>query len=330
MDNSVDHALLLPRPPEKLTLSEKFADAVAGGMGSWAFVGGHALAMAAWIAVNKTGIAPAIPQFDPNLILLNLVLSTEAALGAAFILMSQGRKTDIARKKRAHDLEVDISSDRKISALDKQLDELLSILSPEQLKKIKENTFDSEDEGPVYGPEEAPPKPSLRERFSDAVTRGMGSWKFVIGHTLFQAAWIALNCTNVIPWMPKFDPNLTLLNLFLSTEAAFAGAFILMSQNRQGEQDDKTMDHDLGVDINAGRKLQAMQQKMAAIMEILTPDQLRALAAAREAALATANANKKEEPAAATTTAAAPATPPSNDDTKAVPKPKAAQAGGPK
>lgn len=325
MDNNVDHsALLLPRPAEELTLSQKFADAVTGGMGSWGFVLSQTLVMAAWIAVNTTNIAPMIPKFDPSLILLNLALSTEAALGAAFILMSQGRKTDIARQKRAHDLEVDISSDRKISGIDKKLDSLLAILSPEQLEKIKETTFDSDDEGPVHAP--APPeKPSLRARFSDAVTRGMGSWKFVIGHSLFMAGWIALNTTNIIPGMPKFDPNLTLLNLFLSTEAAFAGAFILMSQNRQGEQDDKTMDHDLRVDINAGRKLQAMEQKIAAILDILTPDQLLALAASRAAAKATTNDNK-EAPAAVAAQAAAVV----NEDIKPAPRPKTAQAGGPK
>jgi len=325
MDNDVDHsALFLPRPEEKLTLSQKFADAVTGGMGSWGFVIGQTLVMAAWIAVNTTNIAPMIPKFDPSLILLNLALSTEAALGAAFILMSQGRKTDIARQKRAHDLEVDIASDNKISGIDKKLDSLLALLSPEQLKQIKETTFDSDDEAISLAP---PPeaKPTLRERFSDAVTRGMGSWKFVIGHTLFQAAWIALNTTNIIPGLPKFDPNLTLLNLFLSTEAAFAGAFILMSQNRQGDQDDKTIDHDLRVDINAGRKLNAMEQKISAILEILTPDQLLALAASRAAARAVTNDNKDTPEAVA---AAAATT--SNDDAKAAAKPKAAQAGGPK
>lgn len=322
MDNNADHAaLLLPRPPEKLSLSQKFADAVTGGMGSWSFVLGQALVMAAWIAVNTTNVLPMIPKFDPSLILLNLALSTEAALGASFILMSQGRKSEIARQARQHDLEVDIASDRKISGIDRKLDFLLSILSPEQLEKIKETTFDSDDEGPVHAP--APPsKTTLRERFSDAVTRGMGSWKFVIGHSLFMAAWITLNCTNAIPGMPKFDPNLTLLNLFLSTEAAFAGAFILMSGNRQGEQDDKTMDHDLKVDINAGRKLQAMEQKISAILDILTPDQLLKLAPAPKPV----TNDNKETPEPVATPAAAP----SNDDNKAPPKPKAAAPAGPK
>lgn len=316
MSDAFDHSAFLV-PNTRPTLSQKFADAVTGGMGSWSFVLGQAVVMGAWIAVNTTRVIPFIPQFDPSLILLNLALSTEAALGAAFILMSQNRQAEQDRLVKQHDLAVDKAADARVNGLDKMLDQVLSILSPEQLKAIKATTHDSEDDAPHA--DEPEKKPTLRERFSDAVTRGMGSWKFVIGHSLFMAAWITVNCTQALPFMPKFDPNLTLLNLFLSTEAAFAGAFILMSQNRQGEKDRKTIDHDLKVDINAERKLGTLEKKLGAILAILTPDQLKAIAASKTAAQATTNDNKDA------------ASSPSNDDKPAPAKAvKAAQAAGPK
>jgi uncharacterized membrane protein len=126
-------------------------------------------------------------------------------------------------------------------------------------------------------------KPSLRERFSDAVTAGMGSWKFVMGQSVILAAWITLNTTNVLP-IPHWDPNLILLNLALSTEAAFAGAFILMSQNRQGEKDRRTVQQDYHVDLNTERTMIEMSRKLDALLAVIPPEQLKAMMVSKEAA----------------------------------------------
>lgn len=313
MSNTFDQSAYVSATRQKPKLSQQFADAVTGGIGSWGFVFGQALTMAAWITVNTTNIVPFIPHFDPSLILLNLALSTEAALGAAFILMSQGRQSDIDSLIKKHDLEVDKAADGRVNGLDKKLDMILSILSPEQLKKIKESTHDSDDDANAVEHKEK--KPTLRERFSDAVTRGMGSWKFVIGHSLFMAAWITINTTTALPFIPKFDPNLLLLNLFLSTEAAFAGAFIMMSQSRRGQEDRKTLDRDLEVDVNAERKLGTLDIKLDAILSVLTPGQLQAIAASNAAAQATANNNTDVDAGAST-----------NDNKSGTPAPEAAQA----
>ncbi len=154
MTDAFDHSAFLTQNNSKPTLSQKFADAVTGGMGSWSFVMGQAIVMGAWIAVNTTRVIPFIPQFDPSLILLNLALSTEAALGAAFILMSQNRQTEQDRLIKQHDLAVDKAADARVNGLDKKLDAILNILSPEQLKALKAAHHDSDDDVPDSQEEE--------------------------------------------------------------------------------------------------------------------------------------------------------------------------------
>lgn len=123
-------------------------------------------------------------------------------------------------------------------------------------------------------------KPTLSQRFSDAVTRGMGSWKFVIGQSIIMTAWITLNTTNVLPMIPKWDPSLILLNLALSTEAALAASFIMMSQNRQAAKDRLAVQHDLHVDILSEKGIQEINRKLDTIIGVLPPEQVKALAAA--------------------------------------------------
>jgi uncharacterized membrane protein len=128
---------------------------------------------------------------------------------------------------------------------------------------------------PLTSEDELQKKPSLSERFADAVTGGMGSWKFIFGQTVILAAWIALNTTTVLP-IPHWDPSLILLNLGLSCEAAFAGAFILMSQNRQAEKDRLTVQNDYNVDLQSERTINEINRKLDALIAVLPPEQLKA------------------------------------------------------
>lgn len=119
----------------------------------------------------------------------------------------------------------------------------------------------------------------LSQRFADAVTAGMGSWKFVIGQSMIMTGWIVANTTKLLPMIAPWDPNLFLLNLALSTEAALAASFIMMSQNRQSEKDRATAQHDLQVDIESERGIKEINRKLDAIIEALPPEQIRAVAA---------------------------------------------------
>jgi len=74
-----------------MTFGEHLADRVAQFGGSWRFIGIFAAILIIWMAVN--GVLIASHPFDPYpFILLNLVLSTLAALQAPVIMMSQNRQ----------------------------------------------------------------------------------------------------------------------------------------------------------------------------------------------------------------------------------------------
>lgn len=79
---------------QKRTFGEWLSDKVAEVGGSWNFVIGCILCMTVWVTVNTC----LSHKFDPfPFVLLNLVLSTVAALQAPIIMMSQNRKAETDR-----------------------------------------------------------------------------------------------------------------------------------------------------------------------------------------------------------------------------------------
>ncbi len=79
------------------TFADKVSDKVAEVGGSWTFVIGCVFAMALWIGCNIFFLTH---PFDPfPFVLLNLVLSTIAALQAPIIMMSQNRKAEADRHR---------------------------------------------------------------------------------------------------------------------------------------------------------------------------------------------------------------------------------------
>lgn len=77
----------------------------------------------------------------------------------------------------------------------------------------------------------------LGDRIADGVARFGGSWKFIILFFAFIALWISINTYWLITGA-AFDPYpFILLNLGLSTLAAFQAPIIMMSQNRQAKKD---------------------------------------------------------------------------------------------
>jgi uncharacterized membrane protein len=108
---------------ESLTFGQRLADGVAAWGGSWPFIISFSLVMAAWIAINL-GLANWQP-FDPYpFILLNLVLSTLAAIQAPIIMMSQNRQAAKDRIQALHDYEVNLKAEVEIVALHDKLDRL--------------------------------------------------------------------------------------------------------------------------------------------------------------------------------------------------------------
>lgn len=78
------------------TFGEVVADAVAGGIGSWTFLISQSVLLLLWVAFNVFGLL--IAHWDPYpFILLNLMLSVQAAYAAPLLLLAGVRQ---AKKDR--------------------------------------------------------------------------------------------------------------------------------------------------------------------------------------------------------------------------------------
>lgn len=108
-----------------MTFGQRIADKVAAFGGSWTFILLFLGVLAAWIVWNSYFFFKTAEAFDPfPYILLNLVLSTLAAIQAPVILMSQNRQSDRDRIDAAHDFEVNLKAEIEILALHEKVDDL--------------------------------------------------------------------------------------------------------------------------------------------------------------------------------------------------------------
>jgi uncharacterized membrane protein len=104
------------------TIGQKVADSVAASMGSWPFILIQSVILAIWITLN---IIAFVRHWDPYpFILLNLVLSFQAAYAAPFIMMSQNRQAAVDRADAAIDYKVNIKAELEIELLHQKIDEL--------------------------------------------------------------------------------------------------------------------------------------------------------------------------------------------------------------
>jgi uncharacterized membrane protein len=95
------------------------------------------------------------------------------------------------------------------------------------------------------------------QRIADAVAKGMGSWAFIIGQTIFVLIWMALNVVGFIRHWDVYP--FILLNLIFSTQAAYAAPIIMMAQNRQSERDRLQALADFDTNIEAKKEIEALQ-----------------------------------------------------------------------
>src|SRR5215203_197095 len=90
---------------------------------------------------------------------------------------------------------------------------------------------------------------SSGEKIGDAASRAIGSMPFVLGHSVWFAAWILLNL-GAFPGIEPFDEfPFGLLTLVVSLEAIFLSLFLLISQNRMTRQADKRAHLDLQINL---------------------------------------------------------------------------------
>ena len=122
---------------ESLSESEKLADSLARGMGSWAFIVVQSVIVIVWAGMNVIGY---FQHWDPYpFILLNLLFSTQAAYAAPIILQSQNRQAERDRHQAQEDYETNLAAKKEIEELqvriarieDEKLERILRILERE-------------------------------------------------------------------------------------------------------------------------------------------------------------------------------------------------------
>jgi uncharacterized membrane protein len=120
---------------EQLTLGQRIADRVAAFGGSWSFIGLFGLFMAIWMTINSF---KSILWDEYPFVLLNLMLSTIAALQAPVIMMSQNRQATKDKLMSQNDFQVNLKNEIGIENLLKGQAELLqrvALLERKQEKK---------------------------------------------------------------------------------------------------------------------------------------------------------------------------------------------------
>lgn len=106
--------------PGELSLGQRVADRVAAVMGSWTFIIIQSGFLTCWIILN---IMAWVQAWDPYpFILLNLMLSFQAAYAAPIIMMAQNRQAEIDRQKVEKDYDVNLKAELEIELLHHKLD----------------------------------------------------------------------------------------------------------------------------------------------------------------------------------------------------------------
>jgi uncharacterized membrane protein len=113
----------IPSYEKERSLGARMADRITAIVGSWRFLIIQSTLLIAWIIFN---VVAAVDHWDPYpFILLNLMLSFQAAYTAPIIMMSQNREGQIDRAKLEYYYSVNVKQELEIELLHQKIDELL-------------------------------------------------------------------------------------------------------------------------------------------------------------------------------------------------------------
>lgn len=115
-----------------ISFGEKLSDTIAEFAGSWKFILSFLTFMLLWIFLNVRLLQQPFDAYP--FILLNLFLSTIAALQAPVIIMSQNRKEKKDRQRAVNDYMVNLKAEIEIRHVHQKLDLLIA----EQMKTMFE------------------------------------------------------------------------------------------------------------------------------------------------------------------------------------------------
>lgn len=105
--------------PDQLTIGQRVADGVARVVGGWPFIITQSIILAVWICANVYLMLHFKDKaFDPYpFILLNLVLSFQAAYTGPIVMMSQNRQNEKDRHAALSDFECNTKAEEEIRVI---------------------------------------------------------------------------------------------------------------------------------------------------------------------------------------------------------------------
>ena len=106
-------------------------------------------------------------------------------------------------------------------------------------------------------------KPLTRgQQLADKMASKVGSWGFLIGQSTVLVGWVGCN---LMPGLPHWDESpFILLNLMFSFASAYTAPVVLMSQNRQSEEDREAASHNYQITLQAAQNLELLHEKLDA------------------------------------------------------------------
>jgi len=109
---------------------------------------------------------------------------------------------------------------------------------------------------------------NFQSRIADAITSFSGRMIFAYVHIVWFGVWILLNTGHF--GIRAFDPfPYGLLTMIVSLEAIFLSTFVLISQNRIGEETERRADLDLHIGLLTEHELTRVLQMLDAIQDKL-------------------------------------------------------------
>ena len=109
---------------EQMSLGQRVADRVALMVGSWTFILVQSTIFLIWVAINVYLVVGEIKHpgslkaWDPYpFILLNLILSFQAAYTGPVVMMSQNRQTEKDRLMAQHDYEINLKAEEELEVV---------------------------------------------------------------------------------------------------------------------------------------------------------------------------------------------------------------------
>jgi CRP/FNR family cyclic AMP-dependent transcriptional regulator len=122
-----------------LTFGQRIADKVAAFGGSWTFIIAFGVFLFIWMAINSYVLHQALkmaakPFDEYPFILLNLMLSTLAALQAPVIMMSQNRQASKDRLQADLDYQVNLKAELEVAQLHSKVDRIYETMQAQFAK----------------------------------------------------------------------------------------------------------------------------------------------------------------------------------------------------